>query len=119
MKRYVSSRSIVTSVLLLVVTCGIYSLVWIYRLSNDVSKINGEEEDGGKVLLLGLVTCGIYYIYWAYKMGENVQSFSGKNDGILYAIAYLFGLPVLTFCMIQKEINKFVEAEHIIETEYK
>ncbi|MBF0780735.1 MULTISPECIES: DUF4234 domain-containing protein [unclassified Granulicatella] len=108
--RVVKMRSIVTCILLSIVTCGIYALMWMAKLHNDVARINGEVENGGTVVALSLLTCGIYGVYWAYTMGERIQRFSGKNDGLLYAILTLFGLNILTLCMVQNELNRFSRA---------
>ena len=67
----IKKRDIAMNVVLTVITCGIYGLVWFVQITNDMRTASGDESlNGGMDLLLGIITCGIWYIYWAYKMGQ-------------------------------------------------
>ena len=66
------------------------------------------------VVVLTIVTCGIYAIYWAYKMGEKLDAakqsrgIPASNSGILYVILYLFTGGIVSYALMQNEINKLV-----------
>ena len=64
-------RNIAVSIILTIVTCGIYGLVWMAMLNDELSAVSGRPNatSGGMVVLFSIITCGIYGIYWAYKMG--------------------------------------------------
>ena len=71
------------------------------------------DTSGGMVFLLSIITCGIYMLYWMYKAGEKVQAAQAKrglpydsNSGILYLILSLFGFSIVSYCLIQNELNK-------------
>lgn len=69
----IQKRNIVTCILLSLVTCGIYGIVWFINMTDDVAYLSEDPEmSGGKAFLFTLITCGIYSFFWAYKMGKNV-----------------------------------------------
>lgn len=69
-------RSIWMFILLSIVTCGIYSIYFIYKLIEDVNIAlagDGEETPGiVKYFLLSLITCGIYGWFWQYSLGNRL-----------------------------------------------
>lgn len=108
-------RDIATSIILTIVTCGIYGLFWFITLTDDLNYLHGTAEiTGGKALAFTLITCGIYGIYWAYKMGvriDEVKTQHGEasaNSGIIYLILSIFGLGIVGYALMQSEINKYM-----------
>lgn len=106
-------RSVGLSIVLSIVTCGIYAIYWFITLTNDVREASKDETmpSGGIAFLLTLVTCGIYGIYWAYRMGKGV-ALARKNVGmpeadnsILYLILQIFGFAIINYALIQNELN--------------
>lgn len=73
-----TDRSLLMYILLTIVTCGIYSYVFIYQLAKDVNTAcagDGEETAGlVKFILLTMVTCGIYSWVWYYKLGNRLNN---------------------------------------------
>ena len=124
----IKRRSIVVSIILSIITCGIYDYFWIAFLTNDTNKaLKKENEMSGLVVaLLTFITCGIFGYYWAYKMGEKVDLLSGKENGntrwIFLGITLgtlalsLLGFPGLTgiafyvvYAMSQNALNKAID----------
>ncbi len=106
----VQERSIGLAIVLTIVTCGIYGIYWLICLADDMNTLadDGENTSGGIVFLLSLVTCGIYGVYWAYKQGQRVDTLKGNaggSTGILYLCLNLFGLSIVTYALLQNEIN--------------
>jgi len=109
----IRERNIVTSIILTIVTCGIYGIIWFIGITDDVSTVNEEPDfSGGKAFLLTLVTCGIYSFYWAYKIGKSLgeakskKGMPGSDNSVLYLILSLVGLNIVTYCLAQDELNK-------------
>ena len=107
-------RDIVVSIILSLVTCGIYSIIWFVSLTDD-AKLAAEDNQlasGGVAFLLTLVTCGIYGIYWAYKMGELVKiaqekrGMPVKDNSVLYIILELFGFGIVVMALVQNDLNQ-------------
>ncbi len=77
----INKRDIVTSIILSIVTCGIYGIFWFISITDDARIVSGDDRlSGGKCFLLTLVTCGIYGFYWAYLMGKAMMQAKAKND---------------------------------------
>ncbi|MCI8372411.1 MAG: DUF4234 domain-containing protein [Lachnospiraceae bacterium] len=111
----IHERNIVQCILLTVVTCGIYGLIWLVSLADDLNMISEEPNptSGGLVLVLSIVTCNIYLIYWMYKAGERMNNAKQRrglpvdsNSGLLYLVLTFFGLGIVSYCLIQSDLNK-------------
>ena len=76
---HIEQRNIALCIILSIITCGIYGLYWIYKLTEDVNTLKGDPNatSGGVVILLGIITCGIYMWYWLYKQGDNLDQIKG------------------------------------------
>ena len=83
----IQQRNLAVCIILTIVTCGIYGLVWLYWLNDDTNTVSNEPNptSGGIVILLSIVTCGIYGIYWAYKQGEKLI----RSQHHLFGTGYL------------------------------
>lgn len=108
-------RSIGVCILLSIVTCGIYGIIWLVQMVDELNAAAGETNatSGIMVFLLSLVTCNIYSWYWFYKAGELVNRASGtrggaqdQNRGILYLILSIIGFNIISMALIQDELNK-------------
>lgn len=110
----ITPRSIPVAIILTIVTCGIYGLYWLIKLNDEVNQLSGEYQatSGGMVLVFTIITCGIYGWYWLYKMGDRCDRIKGMNgsSGILYLILGIFGLSIVSYCLIQDTINKAIGA---------
>ena len=110
-----TQRSIPICIILSIVTCGIYGIYWFVVLTDDVNAVAGDTQapSGVVCFLLSLVTCGIYGLYWNYKQGEKLdyvktsQGYPSSNSGILYLILSLIGLSIVSYALMQNELNKF------------
>ena len=76
--RLKTDRSLVVFILLNIVTCGIYSLFFIYALARDINvACAGDGRDTAgliKLILLSFITCGIYDWIWYYNLGNRLAS---------------------------------------------
>jgi len=112
----VENVNIVTALILTIVTCGIYGIIWFIKIVDSVNVIcndNDSKNSGGMVFLLTLVTCGIYGIIWFYTAGKRME-LAGRNRGVqisdnsvVYLILELVGLGIVNYCLLQSDLNKF------------
>ena len=117
-KPTVTERNIATAIILSIVTCGIYGIVWYINLVDDVNKVCQDEQSnqsGGIVFLLTLVTFGIYGIIWFYQAGKRMFD-AGKKYGVeiadnttIYLVLAIFGLQIVDYCLVQSDLNKFAK----------
>lgn len=113
---YVTKRDIVITVVLSLVTCGIYGIYWLITMTDDANKVSGDNTPSGVMAFIyGLITCGIYFIYWNYKMGKKMYQ-AGKSHGkdiadnsVIYLVLSLLGFSIINYCLIQSDLNKFAE----------
>lgn len=110
-------RNIVTCILLSIVTCGIYGIIWFIQLTDDAARANNNPNfSGGTAFLLTLVTCGIYTFYWNYKMGKEIynakvtRGLPGSDQSVLYLILSILGLGIVNYCLMQSELNELAKA---------
>jgi len=107
-------RNIAISILLTLVTLGVYWIIWFINVANDISKLQPNSGvKAGKDLLLPIVTFGFYFIYLMYKYPKvitNIEMEKGKqvhDFAILSIILAVLGFSIIPWCMIQAELNKF------------
>lgn len=112
----VKERNLALNVVLTIVTCGIYGWYWLACLQDDTNAmVNDYKTSGVMAAVLTIVTCSIYGLYWAYKMGEkidNIKTSKGmpsSNSGVLYLILMLVGGGVISYALMQYEVNKLVQ----------
>lgn len=108
----IQKRNVGISILLSLVTCGIYSIYWFIKLTDEANYLSGEmSTSGGLAFLFSLVTCGIYSIFWAYNIGKKMMEAQRKagmipnDNSILYIILSVLGLQIVVFAIVQSDIN--------------
>lgn len=115
------NRSLLKLVLLSLVTCGIYSWIFIYQLANDVNIIcdgDGQTTSGlAKYMIFSILTCGIYALVWQYKLGNRLCANAARygmtfqENGTTVLMWQLFGAllcgigPFIAMNIIIKNTN--------------
>ena len=111
-------RNIGLCIVLTIITCGIYGIYWFIKIVDELNILSNDKnaQSGGIVFLLSLVTCSIYLFFWMYKAGEQVnraKSVRGlptdTNAGVIYLLLTLFGLSIVSYALIQNEINNLID----------
>ena len=121
-----TDRSLLVYILLSIVTCGIYSYYFIYKLAQDLNiACDGDGETTSGLLMfivLSIVTCGIYSWIWFYKVGNRLASNApryGMNfteNGTTVLLWMLFGSmlcgigPFIAMNIIIKNTNSICAA---------
>ena len=108
-------KNIAICIILTIVTCGIYGIVWFFSLTDEAASLNEDPNLSGiNAFLISLLTCGIYTIYWNYKMGKTLyeakqkRNIASTDQSVLYLILCLFGLGIVNYCLMQNEINEII-----------
>lgn len=104
MRRIQTDRGLLKYILLTIVTCGIYSYYFIYKLAEDVNEMCKEDgkKTGGLIafIVLSYVTCGIYALYWYYQIANRLQAnapkygLSFQESGTTILLWYVIGAVV-------------------------
>ena len=110
----VQNRNIVVQIILSLVTCGIYGLIWLVTMQDDINTVDGDSStSGGMVLLLSIVTCGIYELFWYYKAGQRLfvagQKYGKQinDNSLIYVLFGLLSGGIISYALIQSDLNKF------------
>ena len=111
----IQRKSIGLCIVLSIVTCGIYSLYWLYCMAEDVNLVTARPSapSGGLVLLLTIVTCNIYGLYRAGDDLDRQRVNQGQvpgHLGILYLLLAVFGFSIISYALLQSEINEYAAA---------
>lgn len=115
--RNVKVKSIGLCILFSIITCGIYSFVWFYSLTEDVNELSGDRTatSGGMAILFSIITCGIYNFFWMYRQGKMLDSIENKDNtssgstmGIVYLVLSFVGLGIVSYALMQDRINDIV-----------
>ena len=75
-------------------------------------RANIRKRDLAMTIILSIVTCGIYSWIWLYKTGDKVdriRQMNGElpsNSGLIYLLCAIFGLSIVSYALIQTELNK-------------
>ena len=110
----IEKRSIPVAILLSLITCGIYVIYWEYRILDNMYRANNIPSSAGTDILLSIVTCGIYGLYMLYRAGKmetqamEYYNLPEKNEAALYLILGIFGLGIVSFCILQSSINNLL-----------
>ncbi|MGL5755461.1 MAG: DUF4234 domain-containing protein [Paraclostridium sp.] len=114
MNNTIENKNPVIQLLLSIFTCGIWSIVWFYKILEDTSALAPEENiNPGISLLLTIVTCGLYGIYLNYKIAKVLASAGEErnikisDNSLLYVILAIFGFGIVNYIIMQSDINKF------------
>ncbi len=117
-------RNIAVSIILTLVTCGIYGLYWMVVITDDIKEQSGNNKiaSGGVALLFTILTCGIYGIYWSYQMGKLLMEAKSRNgltaddNSILFLVLDIFGLAIVNYALIQDGLNTIYSAKSVSTT---
>ncbi len=105
----IKKRFVWMNVIFSLLTLGIYTLYWIYTLTEDSNKISPEHAtaSGKKAVLLTIFTFGIYGYYWHYKLG--LKTYRQFKSGFMEVCFYIIGLGFLNLILSQTEVNTYAD----------
>lgn len=115
----VPTRHIMLYLLLTIVTCGIFEIVWFYLIAADINKLcvaRGRRPltDPILVLVFSFITCGIYPIYYFWKAGTTLYELNDGRTPSVGVIAAILGLILqpAALAILQDQINGMVESDY-------
>jgi hypothetical protein len=98
--------------LLHIITCGIYYLLWIYKTSEEMLAFDLEPDTSpGLEVLFSIISCGLYTIYWDYKTAEKIGKLQRKvgmpatDNRILFLVLNFVGLGLVPSMIEQGDLN--------------
>ena len=65
-------------------------------------------------IVFTVLSCGLYGWYWLYVSGEALEQYEvsrggmgGGHLGILYLLLGIFGFGIISYALMQSELNKY------------
>lgn len=111
-----TERSPATVVILGIVTCGVYLLIWGYQTTDELRRATGDESlKPGLDLLLTFVTCGVWWIYTDYRNAKKAYELSNRmglrrSDQSTMVLVLDFVAMLITPAILQTEYNEIAKA---------
>lgn len=110
---FISKRDLVLNIILTIVTCGLWGIIWEVQIADDIKLLTGEEglASGIVLVLLSLVTCGIYFIFWVYNAGNKLELVKAgyglptESKGLVYVVLSIFGFSIVALALMQNDLN--------------
>ena len=108
----IKERNIVVSILLTIVTCGIYGIYWVIMMAREAVSVKdaGDSAILEIVLMLFLPFLGFFLTEKKFAEGCAAKGIEHSDNSILYLILGLVGLSIVNFCMLQNDLNKIAKA---------
>lgn len=108
----IKERNIVVSILLTLVTCGIYGIYWVIMLAREAVSVKDPADSAilEIVLMLFLPFVGFFLTEKKFAEGCAAKGIPHSDNSILYLILGLVGLGIVNFCMMQNDLNKIANA---------
>lgn len=105
--------NIVMHVILLLVTFGIWNLIWIYRTTDYLNIIKSEPPRNPVTKLLLCMFIPFYSLYWTYKSAQRIDKLSAEkgsssNMAVICLILALF-IGIVPPIIMQHKINEIAE----------
>lgn len=115
-ERLQSDRSLLMYILLTIVTCGIYSYYFIYKMAHDVNVAcdgDGQSTAGLiQFIVLSIITCGIYSWIWEYSLANRLAQ-NAPRYGMTFVETGTTVIMWLIFGSVVCGIGPFI-AMHIL-----
>ena len=118
MRKIKADRSLLLYILFGFLTCGIYSLVFMYCMISDINEmLHGDGKHTHNIFfvwLLSILTCGIYTFIWYYQLGDRlgdglrvrqIHSDVSGSSVLLWQIVGIFLCAVGSFIALYQIIN--------------
>ena len=106
--------SLVTHILLLIFTFGIWQYIWIYRVTGYTNNVRGEERRDPTNQLLLCLFVPFYTIYWVYKTAQRVDKMAAQrgipSDLSTLCLILEFFVAIVPPILIQDKLNAIVTA---------
>ena len=111
----------VKTIILNIVTCGIYSMVMWASMTKAHNKMAQENEIATikgfvAAFFLGIITCDIYLFIWQYKHMKQVNELAAKKGVALtptsnpVALFFLCFVPIYSFIVVCANHNALCDA---------
>ena len=109
--RDIIKKNIPLSVVLSVITLGVYAVFWVRSITDDIAKLEGGEVNSSFETALFFII-PFYAIFWLYKTGQKSAKLAKDADmSKLFIVHAIFLLCFFSLALIQHQIHMAVGLE--------
>ena len=105
----------VKHILLLLFTCGIWYLIWIYRTTEYLNCVKGEPYRNPVTQLLLCMFIPFYGIYWTYKSAQRIDQLAAAKglpgDSATLCLILAIFIPIIAPMLMQDKINNIITSK--------
>ncbi len=114
-RRYNAYYPLLTHVLLLIFTFGIWLLIWIYRVTGYLNRVQGEQYRNPTTKLLLCMFVPFYYIYWTYKTAQLIDKWGRtrnlNSDLATICLVASFFVAIIPPILMQDKLNNLIDMD--------
>ncbi len=115
----IQKRDLVLAIVLSIVTCGIYQIIWLIKLSDELNEVTGNEDSisGALYFVASLFTCGLFLFFWGFKIGEKVDKLNGndQNYSLIFLVLHFFALDIIILALAQDKLNQYIDQSNFVQ----
>ena len=101
-------KNIALSVILSVITLGVYAVFWVKSITDDIAKLEKTEINSFLETAMFFIV-PFFAVYWLYENGKKMAKLADDADfSIVYSIQGLFMLCLFALALIQNQIHKAI-----------
>lgn len=111
----IKQRNIFVCLILSILTCGIYSIFWLYTIIKTMYELSNTDGEPILDILFIIITCGLYGFYLWYKLSKiqtqvnHTYNIADIDNTVLYIVFYIFGFAIVNYCIVQDNINNIAQ----------
>lgn len=102
-------------ILLLVFTCGIWNLIWIYKTTEYLNIVDDEEPRDPVTKLLLCMFVPFYLIYWTYKSAQRIDKLAAakgmQSDISTICLILAIFVGIVPPIIMQDKINSIIKGK--------
>jgi len=104
-KKDIIKKKIGLSVILSIVTLGIYAVYWVKIITEDIAKLEGSEVNSSQEAAMFFVV-PFYALYWLYDKGRRTSKLADDaNMSIIYVVQGVFMLCFFALALMQNQLH--------------
>ncbi len=114
------NRNLIKSIILSLVTFGLYDIYWAFRLAKEISGFEDEKNNGLKeiLVLLFFTFFGVYTLEKELVTGCETRGIETEDHSVLCMIITLVATPVGGLALLQNDVNRLLEKYGEPERDY-
>ncbi len=106
-----TKRSVLSVILFSIITCGIYSLYWVYVTTRDLQLASGKVRfSAGLILVLSIFVAPAGFVLFALEANDDMNAIRAAkglapvDNSVLWVVLCLL-IGIVGIAIIQNEIN--------------